>query len=180
MTNPVILVTGPARSGKSEWAETLAMQSNQSVIYIATATLDPEDKEWLARIEKHRQRRPKSWSTLVVPVELVATIQNYSDENTCLLIDSLGTWLANRLDQTPEDWEKTLQQLLGSLEQTAATVIFVAEEVGWGVVPAYPIGRLFRDRLGELVRRLGIIANPFYLVIGGRVLDLQALGSPLR
>ncbi|MEB3338441.1 MAG: bifunctional adenosylcobinamide kinase/adenosylcobinamide-phosphate guanylyltransferase, partial [Leptolyngbyaceae bacterium] len=57
-TNPLILVTGPARSGKSEWAERLAIASHQSVIYVATASVDPTDLEWQARIEQHRLRRP--------------------------------------------------------------------------------------------------------------------------
>jgi adenosylcobinamide kinase/adenosylcobinamide-phosphate guanylyltransferase len=95
------------------------------------------------------------------------------------LVDSLGTWVANLLDQDSAVWERTLQELLESLAQTAGSVIFVAEETGWGVVPAYPIGRVFRDRLGQLVRQLGIIANPVYLVTGGHVLNLSALGSPL-
>ena len=55
----------------------------------------------------------------------------------------------------------------------------MAEETGWGVVPAYSTGRLFRDRLGNLVRRLGAIANPVYLVTGGHVLNLSTLGFPL-
>jgi len=176
----VILVTGPARSGKSEWAETLAIQTDQQVIYVATAIANPDDAEWLARIEKHQQRRPTDWTTLLVPVELAATIREYSDSRCCLLVDSLGTWVANLLDQDGVDWEKTLQDLLESLVQTAGAVIFVAEETGWGVVPAYPIGRLFRDRLGELVRKIGIIANIVYLVTGGHVLNLSALGSPLQ
>jgi adenosylcobinamide kinase / adenosylcobinamide-phosphate guanylyltransferase len=46
-------------------------------------------------------------------------------------------------------------------------------------VPAYSSGRLFRDRLGQLVRRLGAIANPVYLIVGGHVLNLSLLGSPL-
>lgn len=176
----VILVTGPARSGKSEWAETLAMQTGKQVIYVATAIANPHDAEWLARIEQHQQRRPDEWTTLLVPEELAATIRGYSDSRCCLLVDSLGTWVANLLERDVTDWEKTLQNLLESLAQTAGTVIFVAEEAGWGVVPAYPMGRLFRDRLGELVRKVGIISNTVYLVTGGYVLNLTALGSPLR
>lgn len=176
----VILVTGPARSGKSEWAETLATQTGQQVIYVATAIALSHDVEWLARIEKHQQRRPTEWTTLLVPVELAATIRGYSDSRCCLLVDSLGTWVANLLDRDGADWDKTLQDLLESLVQTAGTVIFVAEETGWGVVPAYPIGRLFRDRLGEIVRKVGIISNTVYLVTGGYVLNLTALGSPLQ
>jgi adenosylcobinamide kinase/adenosylcobinamide-phosphate guanylyltransferase len=178
-TCQIILVTGPSRSGKSEWAETLAKQTGKLVTYVATAKTDPNDLEWLSRIEKHQQRRPESWTTLFVPIDLAATIRQYSDISCCLLVDSLGTWLANLLDQDSAVWENTVQELWDSLVQTAGTVIFVAEETGWGVVPAYPVGRLFRDRLGHLVRQLGIMANPVYLVTGGHVLNLTALGSPL-
>lgn len=175
----IILVTGPSRSGKSEWAETLAMQTGKRVIYVATAKTDPDDVEWLSRIERHQQRRPESWTTLVVPVELAATIRDYSESSCCILVDSLGTWVTNFLDQDSTLWERTLQDLMDTLKRTSGTVIFVAEEAGWGVVPAYPIGRLFRDRLGNVVRQIGIIANPVYLVTGGHVLNLSALGSPL-
>ncbi len=51
----VILVSGPARSGKSEWAETLAMQSGKAVVYIATATQNSADAEWNQRIEQHQK-----------------------------------------------------------------------------------------------------------------------------
>jgi adenosylcobinamide kinase/adenosylcobinamide-phosphate guanylyltransferase len=178
-TSNVILVTGPSRSGKSEWAEMLAMQTGKQVIYVATALSDPEDVEWQARIDRHQQRRPDEWMTLLVPVELAATIQGYCDSNCCLLVDSLGTWVANLLDQDEVDWERICANLLESLAEVGGTVIFVAEETGWGVVPAYPLGRLFRDRLGTLVRKIGVISNSVYLVTGGHVLNLSDLGSPL-
>lgn len=178
-TNSIILVTGPARSGKSEWAEQLALQTSLPVIYIATANTDPNDPEWLARIEKHRQRRPIDWQTLSIPVNLSTTIQEHSQVQCCLLVDSLGTWVANCLNQNSAEWLITSQDLLANLEQLTATVIFVAEETGWGVVPAYPSGREFRDRLGNLTRFLGKLAKPVYLVTGGHVLNLSILGSPL-
>ncbi|HEY9894159.1 MAG TPA: bifunctional adenosylcobinamide kinase/adenosylcobinamide-phosphate guanylyltransferase, partial [Candidatus Sericytochromatia bacterium] len=92
----------------------------------------------------------------------------------------LGTWLANLLDQDDDTWSKTLASLLDSLHQTTSIIIFVAEETGWGIVPAYPVGRLFRDRLGTLTRQLGAIAHPVYLVTGGHVLNLSSLGTPLH
>lgn len=177
-TAPLILVTGPARSGKSEWAELLAMQSGKAVTYVATAQLDPDDPEWQARIAQHQQRRPADWQTLSVPVELAATLKT-ATASDCLLIDSLGTWLANLLEQDELTWEKTTQNLLSHLKQTRAQVVIVAEETGWGVVPAYPIGRTFRDRLGKLTRQIGAIANTVYLVTGGHVLNLSQLGTPL-
>ncbi|MBE9223966.1 bifunctional adenosylcobinamide kinase/adenosylcobinamide-phosphate guanylyltransferase [Phormidium sp. LEGE 05292] len=175
----VILVTGPARSGKSEWAESLAQESGKSVIYVATAQKAPDDAEWMARISQHIQRRPSVWQTWEVPVNLGATIESAKSSN-CLLVDSLGTWVANLLEYDRTQWQKILKELLEIVENCNCDVIFVAEETGWGVVPAYPAGRLFRDRLGTLVRQLGAIANPTYLVTAGHVLNLSQLGSPLN
>ncbi len=173
----IVLVTGPARSGKSEWAEALAARSGRSVIYLATAQLNPEDAEWQARIERHQQRRPSAWKTLSVPIDLAAAIESANQE--CLLIDSLGTWLANLLEQNEDTWQQTIAQMLNALHHTQTHIIFVAEETGWGIVPAYPIGRLFRDRLGDLTRRIGTIADTVYLVTGGYVLNLSELGQSI-
>jgi adenosylcobinamide kinase/adenosylcobinamide-phosphate guanylyltransferase len=94
----------------------------------------------------------------------------------CLLIDSLGTWLANLLEQDDDTWRATVQTLVESLQQTPSTVILVSEETGWGVVPAYPIGRLFRDRLGYLTRQVGTVADAVYLVVAGYAVDVKRLG----
>ncbi|PPS45666.1 bifunctional adenosylcobinamide kinase/adenosylcobinamide-phosphate guanylyltransferase [Chroococcidiopsis sp. TS-821] len=173
----VILVTGPAKSGKSEWAETLATQTGKSVVYIATAIVDANDAEWLSRITLHRQRRPETWVTWEVPVQLVDAIT--APQNDCLLIDSLGTWVANLLEEDNNNWENILQNFCSALSSVEKDIILVAEETGWGIVPAYPLGRLFRDRLGNLVRQIAAIADVVYLVTGGYVLNLTALGSPL-
>ncbi len=172
------LVTGPARSGKSEWAEQLAINSQRSVIYLATATLYPEDEEWQARLVRHRQRRPADWQLWEVPLALPAAIAN-APPGHCLLVDSLGTWLANLLDQEDANWEGHLQNLVDSLRQNPNPVILVAEETGWGVVPAYPMGRLFRDRLGQLTRQVGAIADAVYLVVAGYAVDLREVGIRL-
>jgi len=174
----LILVTGPARSGKSEWAEHLATQSGKAVVYVATAQENLEDAEWQTRIEQHRQRRPPDWKTQPVPIELAQAI-GAAAPTDCLLIDSLGTWLANLLEQDEALWEQTLADLLTTLVNAKSDVILVSEETGWGVVPAYPVGRLFRDRLGKLTREIGAIATLTYLVTGGHVLNLSQLGFPL-
>jgi adenosylcobinamide kinase / adenosylcobinamide-phosphate guanylyltransferase len=148
------LVTGPTRSGKSEWAEHLAATSGKSVRYIATAQVDPADPEWQTRILQHQQRRPADWTTQHVPDDLAGAIAN-SQHSDCLLIDSLGTWLTNFLDQDESLWQQTVTEFLAHLQSAPSTVILVAEETGWGVVPAYALGRLFRDRLGSLTRQLG-------------------------
>ena len=172
----LILVTGAARCGKSEWAESLAVQTAHAVTYIATATVDRTDPEWQSRILRHQQRRPATWQT-IMSVENLAT--NIHQAVECLLVDSLGTWVANLLDRSDDEWAELTQGLLGRLRTSLATVIIVAEETGWGVVPAYPSGRLFRDRLGMLSRQIGTIADSVYLVTGGHALDLAKLGTKL-
>jgi adenosylcobinamide kinase/adenosylcobinamide-phosphate guanylyltransferase len=174
----IILVTGATRSGKSEWAEQLADRSPKSVIYVATALENPNDSEWQARIERHRQRRPDRWQTQEIPRAIAPFIEQ-SCADHCLLIDSLGTWIANSLEQDDPQWQQTREGFVKSLAQTSADLILVAEEVGWGVVPAYAMGRSFRDRLGDLIRRVGAIADAVYLVTGGHALNLGELGVPL-
>lgn len=172
----ILLVTGPARSGKSEWAEALAINSGQAITYIATSTVDPADLDWQKRVKLHRDRRPAHWQLKEVPVALPEAILAATAQD-CLLIDSLGTWLANLLEQDDGTWQTTVDALVESLRQTPATVILVSEETGWGVVPAYPIGRLFRDRLGTLTRRVGTVAGAVYLVVAGYAVDVKELGQ---
>lgn len=172
----LVLVTGPARSGKSEWAENLAGQANGSVIYVATAADYPEDEEWQTRIQVHQQRRPANWQTIHAPMDLAQTIQT-QPKSVCLLIDSLGTWLANILDQDAALWADTLQTLLNALAKAECQIIVVGEETGWGVVPGYSLGRRFRDRMGELLRQIGAISDQVYLVSAGYALNLKALGT---
>ncbi|MDJ0573896.1 MAG: bifunctional adenosylcobinamide kinase/adenosylcobinamide-phosphate guanylyltransferase [Xenococcaceae cyanobacterium MO_234.B1] len=176
--NTVTLVTGASRSGKSEWAEALAQQSNRSVIYVATAMVDSTDRDWQTRIIKHQQRRPKTWQTLFEPYKLAWVIRN-SLPQQCLLIDSLGTWVANLLDLTDNSWVKVTDNLRESLAMTPSIIIFVGEETGWGVVPAYASGRLFRDRLGHLLRQIGTQADTVYLVTGGHAINLSILGTSI-
>lgn len=169
------LVLGPARSGKSEWAEGLAQASGYPVIYIATAIADPTDPDWQQRLQQHQRRRPAHWQTQEVPHHLAQAIAQ-APAHTCLLVDSLGTWLANLLTQDRETWEKSELQLILNLGVAHDPIILVAEEVGWGVIPAYPLGRCFRDRLGHLVRKIAAIAGNVYLVTGGYALNLSQLG----
>ncbi len=174
----IILITGASRSGKSEFAEVLTAKTGKSVVYLATAQVETTDQEWQARIIKHQQRRPSNWQTLAISTELPAFIAKASIYQ-CLLIDSLGTWVANFLDLDETQWQQKCDRLLASLQITQAEIIIVGEETGWGVVPAYPVGRLFRDRLGNLSRQIANLADTTYLVAGGHVLNLTQLGEPL-
>ncbi len=175
----IILVTGAARSGKSEFAENIAKNQKNPVIYIATAQDYPEDIQWQARIEAHRLRRPQHWQIRHCPLHLNTILANSLSEH-CLLIDSLGTWVANLLTQNDETWDETVVALLNILnivKDKPIILIFVAEETGWGIIPSYESGRCFRDRLGYLTRQIGTLSDTVYLVVGGYALNLSQLGQ---
>jgi len=138
MSGSIIIVTGPARSGKSEWAEQLAVASKHNVIYVATAQENPEDLEWQARIQQHQARRPAAWTTHHCPEDLASTFQS-APASDCLLVDSLGTWVANHLAQSDDAWQDFSMRTQAALAQSLGQIILVAEETGWGVIPAYPL-----------------------------------------
>ena len=176
-----ILVTGPSRSGKSEWAEHLAAQNHPSVIYIATGKENATDIDWQNRIQQHRDRRPSHWQTVCVDQNLIDSLETLP-AGSCALVDSLGGWVANTLELSPEQWQTKQRELLTFVthgQNTPITIIFVAEETGWGVIPAYALGRIFRDRLGALTRQLGGLCGQVYLVTGGYAVDLRRWGEPL-
>jgi adenosylcobinamide kinase/adenosylcobinamide-phosphate guanylyltransferase len=94
----------------------------------------------------------------------------------CVLIESLGTWLAWHLDEGDEAWQSRCAQLHLAIERFPGPVIIVVEETGWGVVPPTAIGGLFRDRLGGLQQELMQHGTGAWLVVAGRALDLMRMG----
>ena len=178
------LVLGGSRSGKSRWAEALADRSGFPVLYLATAAQRPDDPAWCERLERHRHRRPPHWRCRETGPDLASALQHLQDpadpdHGYLVLIDALGTWLAQHLDDHAEAWRARQRELLTTLAALQVPVVLVAEEVGLGVVPATAIGGLFRDRMGELQQALMAQARGSWLVVAGRALDLHTLGQPV-
>jgi adenosylcobinamide kinase/adenosylcobinamide-phosphate guanylyltransferase len=183
-------VTGPVRSGKSRFAERLAVETRLPVIYVATAHVDCDDAEWVARLSHHAARRPAQWGLIETAAPQgrdLAEVLRRSKAGSVLLVDSLGTWLADRMalpggEAAPDaaQVEADGDALCDAFAASAATVVLVSEEVGWSVVPDHPSGRLFRDSLGRLNQRLALQADRAYLVVSGFALDLRHLaGEPI-
>ena len=165
------LITGPARSGKSRWAEHRASLCGLQVHYFATGPQLPDDPAWQERLRQHRLRRPPSWRCLEVGHGLAGALDNLGP-NDVALVDSLGTWVSGALALETGAWHQHCQLLLGSLGRCSARVLMVSEQTGWGVVPATPLGGLFRDRLGRLEEQLSHGCEHLWLVVAGRALDL--------
>jgi adenosylcobinamide kinase/adenosylcobinamide-phosphate guanylyltransferase len=173
---PLTLLTGGARSGKSALAIQAAAGSGRPVVFVATA--EPRDAELAQRIDRHRAERPADWTVVEEPVALEAAIRD-APSDACLVVDCLSLWVANLLDRELSEADALGAARRGA--ETAATragpTIAVTNEVGSGVVPATPLGRLYRDLLGHVNRIWADAAEQAALVVAGRVLELRRWGG---
>lgn len=157
----IVLVLGGARSGKSEVAERLL---DGPVTYVATADVG-DDEDMAARVRRHQERRPASWTTVESGPDLPATLASLPEGP--VLVESLGTWIARAPDLRVD-----LDALVEALRTRRGTTVVVSEEVGMGVHPETEVGRRFRDALGEANRRVADVADEVLLVVAGRTLRL--------
>lgn len=146
------LIVGGQRSGKSRQAEKLALRWPGRVVVVATALA--ADEEMRARIAHHRASRPAGFDTVEAPLALSAALRQADDANTLVVVDCLTLWLLNWLmpiSGTPDlaGWQAERSALLALLPRLASRVVFVSNEVGWGVSP---LGREVRDYVDELGR----------------------------
>lgn len=190
----VVFITGPVRSGKSALGVRLAQKSGCDVTYVATAAGSPEDVDWRARLTRHVRDRPASWRTVeTAAMTHDAQLALFRDAppRTCMIVDSLGTWLAARIAERIDLLEIDYTVLESQLDQQAAQfvdamvasrayVIAVSEQIGWDVVPVAASARLFRDVMGRMVQRIARHAAHVYLVVAGYALDLRSLGEPIE
>lgn len=178
----LVLVLGGARSGKSTFAEQLAATRGPRITYLATAQAC--DAEMTARIAKHRADRPAAWRTVECPLDPAATIRAHADDTDCFVLDCLTLLVSNLLlaDATSGEAhvQRALDDVLAAFREAKADLILVSNEVGLGLVPAYPLGREYRDVLGRVNQQLAAVADATYFLIAGLPLELNALAcSPL-
>ena len=179
------LVTGGARSGKSQFAEGLARQGRAPVLYLATAEV--LDDEMRARVQEHQARRPAEWRTLEARTEVGRALAGIPDAPGTVLLDDLGLLVTNRLldlcgpiDPTAETarlLDAALAREIDDLDRARAAggwdLIVVTNEVGLGIVPATPLGRVFRDAIGRANQVLAERADAVYLLVAGLPLRIK-------
>jgi len=161
-------VLGGARSGKSRYAESLITALPPPWVYVATA--EAGDDEMAERIKSHRERRGAQWRTLEAPRELAKALSACGDGP--VLIDCLTLWLSN-LMLAEANIEEETAQLEKTLVAAHGPVVLVANEVGSGIVPSYPLGRRFRDLQGILNQRIAARAERVILMVAGLPLALK-------
>ncbi len=176
MGKQLTLILGGARSGKSAYAETLAAQQRGTVLYVATA--QAWDDEMALRIANHRAQRPASWATIEAPQAVGPAIEFalQSHAPAVILLDCLTVLASNiiiALPETVNEIEATaalmteIDTLLAAYAASDAAWIIVSNEVGLGIVPAYPLGRVYRDALGRANQRLAAVADTVLFMVAG-------------
>jgi adenosylcobinamide kinase / adenosylcobinamide-phosphate guanylyltransferase len=174
----VTLVLGGVRSGKSRYAQQLAERADR-VTFLATAERR-DDEEMRRKIDRHRAERPSHWATIEEPLELAAAIESGGQSCDLLLIDCLTLFAAKLLEVHENDGEGIglrIDGLCAALQSTSCSVILVSNEVGSGVVPAFEMGRRYRDLLGEINQRIAAVADRVVLMVAGLPLVLKESGS---
>lgn len=181
------LIIGGARSGKSALAEQRARQSGLQVNYVATGQAG--DAEMTGRIAHHRQRRPTEWGLIEEPLALAQVLTEAAASDRCLLVDCLTLWLTNLLFADPacaalEAGEKVdsadfqlLQRETTALIQLLPTlpgrILFVTNEVGWGIVPMGALTRFWMDEAGRLNQLVAANCQRVTLVVAGCPLEIK-------
>ena len=170
----LILVAGGARSGKSRFALAHARSLGRRPLFIATA--EPSDDEMRDRIARHRAERGGTFDTLEEPRALPEALAGArAREHDVIVVDCLTIWISNLLvdGMTVEAVEGRIAALIAALAQRRAHVVIVSNEVGMGLVPDTPLGRVFRDLTGRAHQQLAAAADELYLAAMGVLLRLR-------
>lgn len=176
----ISIVTGGARSGKSEFAESLI---KGDAIYIATA--ENYDDEMDLRIKKHVKRRDESgikWRT----VECLKNFDGLSGEEKYVLFDSLGVFVSNIMfSKTADDLSdksieetilvvrKELEKLLDWAGENDKELVIVTDEVGMSIIPESKVARVYRDLIGTINKEVAAKCDRAYLVCMGLEVRLK-------
>ena len=166
----IIFITGGTKSGKSEFAEHLAKET-EKLSYVALSGNNRDDEEWQKKIDLHQKRRPKDWK-LIETTDLINTLIK---ENGPLLIDSIGGFVMESIERENKEWLTKMNSLIGFLKKRKNMTFIVGEQVGWSLVSEYKIGNTYIERIGELQKRITKISKDNWLAINGRAIKIDEI-----
>lgn len=167
----LIFILGGARSGKSSYAQKLASEMSDSVLFVATA--EALDDEMKVRIEKHKKSRPETWHTLEASKRIAGRLKSTSFNAEVIIIDCLTLLVSNIMGSTvdyPEAEKTMLKEIKGItdfIDTRKSTLIIVSNEVGLGIVPENKAARDYRDLLGIVNQLIVQKADDVFFMIAG-------------
>ena len=160
----IILITGGARSGKSSYAEELALKLSEHPIYMATARI--WDEEFRQRVQKHQERRGPEWTN----IEEDKYLSKYKVEDRVVLIDCVTLWCTNFFFDHQSSVKKALDEAKQEFDlftKQDATFIFVTNEIGLGGTSENLIQRKFTDMQGWINQYIASKADKVTLMVCG-------------
>lgn len=165
------LVLGGARSGKTAFAERLALRAGARPVYLATA--EALDGEMRDRVQSHQASRAGRFATIEEPQALSHAILKAGQNHDVILVDCLTLWITNLLVANG-DVATAVSELCATLvEFRQAKVVLVSNEVGLGIVPDNAMARTFRDLAGSAHQRLAEVCEDVYFVAAGLPMTLK-------
>jgi len=170
---PLTVLLGGARAGKSTFAERLAAAAGMHVTYLATSPQIEGDVDLAARIARHRQERPSTWTTIEEELDLASAIA--AAPPGVVVVDCVTTWVGNLVHAGQEDAAVLAaadDAISAALGRDGPTIV-VSNEVGLGIVPATELGRVYRDLLGRVNQRWVAASDRALLIVAGRAIALH-------
>lgn len=160
----IILVTGGQRSGKSSFAQNLALSLSDNPVYLATSRV--WDDEHRKRIERHKADRGKEWTN----IEEEKEISKHNLEQRIILLDCITLWATNFFFDLQSDVEQSLDAIKLEFDkfiEQDATFIIVTNEIGMGEMSANDIQRKFADLQGWLNQHIAMLSDEVHLMVSG-------------
>lgn len=183
MSGKIVMVTGGARSGKSEFAESYVMHYSPKCDYIATAEI--LDEEMAERVRLHRERRDARWINHEAPYHADKVFAALGAETQAVLFDCLTIYMSNLFYGKEAPQGEFLQRcdvvlaeidkLLAAARACGKRVVFVTNEVGSGIVPDNQMAREYRDLAGWVNQRVAQAADHVYYCVAGQAVDVKKL-----
>ncbi len=164
MSKQVILITGGQRSGKSSYAQNLALSLSSNPVYLATSRV--WDEEHRKRIERHKAERGKEWTNIEEEKEL----SKHDLKDRVVLVDCVTLWATNYFFDLQSDVQLSLDALKTEFDlliEQDASFIFVTNEIGMGEMSQNDIQRRFADLQGWLNQYIAKKADNVYLMVSG-------------
>ncbi|EJF88933.1 bifunctional adenosylcobinamide kinase/adenosylcobinamide-phosphate guanylyltransferase [Bartonella tamiae] len=166
----ITLILGGVRSGKSAFAEQFVLQKKKQAVYIATAEVF--DEKMQERVDLHKERRGKQWQETTAPLNILTKLQQFNQLKNIILVDCLTVWLGN-LFHYQKNIESHVSSLVEGLKDIQTEIVFVASEVGLGVMPDNQLAREFCDHAGKLNQAISEAASQVYFVAASLPLKLK-------
>ena len=176
----IILVTGGARSGKSNFAESLCIKQNNRTAYIATSI--PFDDEMKNRVKKHQESRPKEWKTYEIYKDIYSIVEELDNNHDTVIMDCVTLMVNNlmftygievdkatsqELNEVEEYIKEQIKKLMETIKKTNLYFVIVSNEVGMGIVPENKLSRIYADFVGRANQLIAKYSDEVYFVVSG-------------